>query len=104
MFKNVLQNWCQKSENYHISRLNLPTLEYRRQRGDLIISFKMLHNIDDFEYSKMLTLSSTPHDLRENPSKLQKPRANKSIRINSFSHRVVNNWYKLTSTVLCARM
>jgi hypothetical protein len=33
--------------------LNLPTLDYRCQRGDMIWSFKHVHKIDDFDYEKL---------------------------------------------------
>ena len=40
-----------------LRELNLPTLEYRRRRGDLIQMFKILHGIDDIDSSKFVTLN-----------------------------------------------
>lgn len=56
-----------------LKELNLPTLEYHRNRGDMILLFKMLHKLD---YTKMFTISTNPHKLSGNSYKLIKPRAN----------------------------
>lgn len=37
--------------------LNLSTLDYRRDRGDMIQVFKLIHNIDDYDYTKLFRLS-----------------------------------------------
>ena len=42
-----------------LKRLNLPTLRYRRHRGDMIEVYKILHNIYDKEVTTgILNLSS----------------------------------------------
>lgn len=82
-----------------LAALNLPTLEYRRRRGDMIELFKILHGIDDIDYTTMFSLS--PHtQIRGHSLKLQKPRANKSIRLNSFTHRVINCWNQLPESTI----
>jgi hypothetical protein len=43
--------------------LNLPTLDYRRQRGDMIQVFKLIHKIEDFDYEKLFKLSVTNHKI-----------------------------------------
>ena len=40
-----------------LRELNLPRLEYRRRRGDLIQMFKILYGIDDIDSSKFVTLN-----------------------------------------------
>ena len=85
-----------------LQELNLPTLEYRRQRFDQILLYKMLHRKVDFDYNKLFELSTGTHGTRGNPYKLQKPRASKSIRQHSYSHRAVNNWNNLPNEVVCA--
>ena len=86
-----------------LKALNLPTLEYRRKRGDLIIVYKLLHNILDLDFKNFFTLATTPHDLRQHPLKIQKPRATKNIRQKSFSHRVINDWNSLSSDIVLAK-
>ena len=57
--------------------LNLSTFEYRRKRYDIIQVFKIIHKIDDIYMSKIFTFT-------DNNLKLNKPRVNKSIRLNSL--------------------
>ena len=78
--------------------LNLTTLYYRRRRQDVIQVFRIINNIDSniFEDFFELDLGST----RGNNRKLIKPRASTSVKLNSFSHRVVNDWNSLPNTVV----
>ena len=83
-----------------LDKLGLFSLKRRRVRGDLIESFKELkgHSIPG---KPLLTLDSDSV-LRGHELKLKKPRANRNIRANFFTHRVVNNWNKLPSEVVTA--
>jgi len=47
-------NLKKKSYTNRLQRLKLPTLEYRRLRGDMIEVFKMTHNIYDPDVSLKL--------------------------------------------------
>ena len=42
------------------------------------------------------------HEKRGNPYTRVKQRANKTVRLKSFSHRVINNWNNLASEHVCA--
>jgi len=75
--------------------LHLPSLEYRRLRGDLIEAFKILHHIYDVKTTQgLLTKSETTltrgHDLRL---------IKKSVRTSCFQHfftnRIINTWNSL---------
>ena len=86
-----------------LKRLNLPTLAYRRLRGDMIEVFKITHNIYDQRATSGLLLR-TPHTrTRGHPFKLHKPRFNRTMRMNSFSLRVVNIWNGLPASVVTAK-
>ena len=67
-------------------KLNLPTLDYRRKRFDIIQVFKIVHKIDDIDMSTFFTFTEN-NQLRGHNLKLNKPRANKSIKLHSFSLR-----------------
>lgn len=84
-----------------LKELNLTTLDYRRKRYDLIQTFRIIRNEDDIKSSVFFKLSES--DLRGHPYKLVKPRANKSTRLNSFSHRVVSAWNNLPAEIVCAK-
>ena len=62
-FRNEPQNRLNKSGiliySERLKRLNLPTLRYRRHRGDMMEVYKILHNIYDKEVTTgILNLSS----------------------------------------------
>ena len=50
----------------------------------------------------MFNVANVPHGTRGHPYKIVKPRVNKTVRLNSFSHRVINNWNNLASEIVCA--
>lgn len=81
-----------------LEKLNLPTLEYRRNRGDLIQLYKIVHHVDDIESSSLFAFSDNQG--RGHSLKLHKPRANKTLKLNSFTHRVVNSWNQLPEYVV----
>lgn len=82
-----------------LKKLKLPTLEYRRLRGDLIQTFKFIHGYEKVDNLFTFTASST----RGHSLKLNKVRTNTTIRSNFFSIRVVNAWNSLPEKAVQAR-
>ena len=76
--------------------LNVSTLDYRRKRYDIIQVFKIVHNIDNIDITRFFTLTEN-NQLRGHNIKLNKPRVNKSIRLNSFAMRNIPVWNNLPS-------
>ena len=84
-----------------MERLRLPSLLYRRNRGDMIECYKLTHDLHDNDVKLHLPLSLTPR--RGHQYKLFKQRAvNLDIRKYAFSIRVVDNWNKLPDEVVSA--
>ena len=54
-----------------LKKMCLPSLEYRRQRANVIQVFKILHDYDDVDKSKLFIMAST-RSTRENSLKLFK--------------------------------
>ena len=80
--------------------LKIPTLYYRRRRGDMIQVYKILKGIDRIDASiffKMASYSTRGHHL-----KLVKPAAKKNVRCHSFSIRIVNDWNSLPKSAVKA--
>jgi hypothetical protein len=50
-----------------LERLNLPTLAFRRHRGDMIQVFKILHGFNDMDRNKLFEMKDCEHDLRGAP-------------------------------------
>ena len=82
-----------------LEKLNLSTLEYRRKRFDLIQVFKIIHGLDDIDMNLFFTFTEN-NQLRGHNLKLNKPRANKSVRLNSFALRNIPVWNSLTEEIV----
>ena len=87
-----------------LQKLGLPTLAYRRARGDMIEVFKLLN--DNGGYDKNTTeglmKTSTNTSTRGHKYKLETQRARLDLRKYSFSVRVVAAWNSLPENVACA--
>ena len=84
-----------------LRKLDLPTLYFRRLRGDMIECFKILHNIYDNEVS--LKLPRADGNLRGHEYKLFKRRTlSLDLRKHFFSNRIVEPWNNLPSDVVTA--
>ena len=81
--------------------LNLPTLKYRRDRGDMIETFKILKGFYDKNCSPALKLMETKRT-RGNSFKLVVLQAHKDIRKYSFPPRVTSLWNNLKDKVVCS--
>ena len=84
-----------------LRHLKLPTLRFRRRRGDMIEVFKILHgmydiNHEDF-FERNVDASTRGHSL-----KLKKIRSNTRRRLTSFARRVITDWNALPDAVVAA--
>ena len=82
-------------------RLGLTTLETRRQRGDLIETYKILNGMENIDHQIFFEYSDT--QTQSNSRKLKKRGHWRTVaRANSFSVRTVNIWNALPEEVVCA--
>ena len=81
-----------------LEKLGMPSLSYRRRRGDMIAVFKIMtgraSGIQFFTAEKMQGRT------RGHQLKLKKFHAKKDVRRQYFSHRVINDWNNLPSSVI----
>ena len=83
--------------------LGLPSLEYRRDRADMIQVYKILHDIDNVDKNKLFTMSTGTYTATRGHSlKLFKKQSRLNIRANTFSNRVVENWNSLSEDIVLA--
>ena len=80
--------------------LQLQSLYYRRQRGDLIEAFKILNDFTNVQMGTAFTLNATQFT-RGHPFKLVKSKCNLELRRHFFTNRVINQWNPLPSYVVC---
>ena len=83
-----------------LKKLKLFSMEYRRKRGDMIQTYKILNNIDRIDPEYFFTEGY--QRTRNHGKKLFKPRCSKDVRKSSFSHRVIDDWNSLPSNVINA--
>ena len=84
-----------------LERLGLYSLYCRRQRGDLIETYKILNGYYDINPTSFFTLSNTD-TTRGHHRKLFKFRSRLLVRHNFFTNRVVNLWNSLPADVISA--
>ena len=94
---------CIKDKSYEerLKLLGLPSLRYRRIRGDMIQVYKFLSE-DPAQYKHLLPLRISRYITKGHDLKLEKGRYNCQLRIFSFSFRVVNTWNNLKQLTVTA--
>ena len=84
-------------------KLKLTTLEKRRERGDLLQTYRTMTQIDKTKPEKYFQFAdSTYGRTRGHSMKLAKTRSRLDIRKNFYSQRVVNAWNKLPQSAIDA--
>ena len=91
----------QLSYEERLRKLKLPTLTYRRLRGDMIEVFKIMSGKYDPEVSDLFAKSTT-QATRGHGYKLFKKRPKLDVRKFSFCYRVVDIWNRLPDSVVTA--
>ena len=104
-FTKKISGMKDKSYEERLIYLKLPSLQYRRLRGDLIEVYKILHNIyDPVTTKKLLTkVPSTSVTRKSNSLNLTKQRTNKNAYKNFFTNRINNVWNNLPNDIVNAK-
>ena len=82
-----------------LRNLNLHTLLYRRQRFDLVQIFKIINGFDNIDISKFFTFND--NNTRGHLFRLEKQHVRKSLRLNFFPTRCINEWNNLPEEIVC---
>ena len=80
--------------------LKLSSLQDRRIRGDMILTYKILTGKSNIAPESLFHLSSS--STRGHPYKLFKPRCNTTLRAQFFSQRGIDHWNSLPACVVMA--
>ena len=84
-----------------LEKLKLPTLEYRRKRGDMIEVYKILNKF--YDDNTIIRFNMAKTERRGHGLKIYKERVLRlDIRKFFFKHRVVNDWNSLPEYVVTA--
>jgi len=87
-----------------LQKLKLPSLEFRRLRGDMIEVYKIVHKIYDPLVTKdLVCLCESKYNLRTtNSLQLNKPSFNKKPYQMFFTNRTINMWNSLSEETVTA--
>ena len=80
-----------------LQALDIPSLSYRRQRGDMIATYKLLTNQLKIKGEELFSMGNVT--TRGHKYKLFKQHATKFVRTNAFSTRIVTDWNSLPEYV-----
>ena len=83
-----------KSYSERLKLLNLETLQFRRSRADMIQTFRIIKGFDKINKDIFFQFNSD-NRTRGHSYKILKPQVTTSVKLNSFSQRVINNWNSL---------
>ena len=86
-----------------LRKLGLPTLAYRRYRGDMIETFKITHEIYDPQVTKNFLPVQPVSKTRGHNFYIYKRNCRLDLRKFSFAYRVVDPWNNLPDTVVTAK-
>ena len=81
----------------------MPTVKYRRPRGDMIEVFKILNGIYDTHATIGMMELNTQANTRGHNKKLKKQSCRLNVRKYSFTGRVVDIWNSLPEEIIVAK-
>ena len=100
----MLPNLSNLSYTERLRKLKLPSLRFRRLRGDMIETFKILSGIFDKRVTEeMFELTPIDSSTRGHKYKIVKQRCRLDQRKNYFTNRVVDTWNNLPESVVSAK-
>ena len=84
-----------------LSKLKLPSLEYRRLRGDIIQVYKIVNGLyDPITTKSLFEITENNKTRNNNPNKLYKKRTNTNLYQHFFTNRIINTWNSLPEEVV----
>ena len=84
-----------------LKALNLPSLKYRRLRGDLIQAYKIIHDIDNLNKENFFKFNCSC--TRNSDLKLYKELTKSRSRSNFLPHRINDSWNSLSHNAKTAK-
>ena len=86
-----------------LKKLKMPTLKYRRLRGDMIETFKIITGIYDNEVTEGIFDLDPNTRTRGHSKKIKKKFCKINLRKFSFTNRIVDLWNTLPQSVIDAK-
>ena len=96
----MIPGYKEVSYEERLRKLDLPTLEERRERGDMITMYKIVNRLDILDREDLIKMSSSTQ-LRGHPKKIHKDSCMGDVKKYSFPYRGIDTWNKLSREVVC---
>ena len=95
---------CDLPYEERLKKLKLPSLAYRRMRGDMVEVYKYCHSLYQVDRKPFKLMSEVNEDsvTRDNCFKIYKEKCKHAVRPNFFGNRVANIWNSLPTSVVQA--
>ncbi len=84
-----------------LERLDLTTLERRRERGDLVMMYILQKGLENLDREDLMVRDGSGS--RGNSKKLKKFDYRRDVKKYSFSHRSIITWNGLDEEIVCAK-
>ena len=97
-----ISGFREKTYEQRLKDLKLPSLEYRRIRGDLIETYKIMNNLYDPVTTENLVQLSSNTNTRGHAFKLEKQTTNTRLFQNFFTNRINSRWNSLPEDCVLA--
>ena len=78
-----------------------PKRDETTRRGDMLLVYKLMNKLTKCDWESFFKRSDYP--TRGHKDKLDKPMAKTTLRLNTFSNRIINDWNNLPSEVISAQ-
>lgn len=86
-----------------LRQLNIRSLQYRRTEADLIMTYKIIHNLVDLPMEDFFSFYRSPYNTRKHDYCLTRPKSASEFEKNFFSNRIIPLWNGLPSEVVNAK-
>ena len=91
----LIGNLKDKPYQERLRLLNLPSLLYRRKRGNMILMYKIVQGMVRIDYEKLFTIRTVTRTRGHN-YKIYKEHATRLSRKHDFAQKCVNDWNSLS--------
>ena len=79
---------------------DLPSLELRRLKADLVLCFSIVHNLISLNFDDFFQLYNGGHSTRGHSLKLKIPNVRSNVRKHFFAVRIVPVWNSLPNNIV----
>ena len=88
------------SYNDRLYKLNIRSLQYRRLESDIILTYKIIHNLVDIPINRFFELNNSPYNTRNHEFSFKIKHVRTNFQKNFFSNRIPPIWNRLPADIV----